>query len=188
VSKRKPQHRRSGSPSKTVTVRRSADGRGWTLVHPRGVRDRAEDLEEVAAMIDAGELDVALDELRWLLSDCTDFIAAHVMLGDLAKELGDIPLARGHYGTGYQLGLQALRREKTPKPLLYSQPANQPFFLAGRGLVWSLEKLGKPQLAEEVVTALCDLDPSDPLSLRAMLDEMRSGGAPIISLSPDFPT
>jgi hypothetical protein len=188
VAKRKPQRRRSSSSSNSVSVRRGTDGRSWVLVHPREVRDRAEDLEEVAAMIEAGELEVALDELRWLLSDCAECIAAHVMLGDLAKEMGDTPLARGHYGTGYQLGLQALRREKMPKPLLYAQPANQPFFQAGRGLVWSLEKLGKPQLAEEVVTALCELDPSDPLTLRAMLDEMRSGGAPIVSLSPDFPT
>lgn len=168
-------------------MRRGTDGKSWILVHPREVRDRAEDLEEVAAMIEAGELEVALDELRWLLSDCAECIAAHVMLGDLAKEMGDTPLARGHYGTGYQLGLQALRREKMPKPLLYSQPGNQPFFLAGRGLVWSLEKLGKPKLAEEVITALNDLDPSDPLTLKAMLDEMRSGGAPIVSLMPLAP-
>ncbi len=32
-------------------------------------------------MIEAGEMDVALDELRWLLSGCGEFIAAHVLLG-----------------------------------------------------------------------------------------------------------
>jgi hypothetical protein len=187
VAKRKPQRNRSNSFSNGVSVRRTTDGHSWVLVHPRGVRDRAEDLEEVAAMIEAGETDIALDELRWLLADCSEFIAAHAMLGDLAKSMGDTPLARGHYGTGYQLGLQALRRAKMPKPLLYSQPANRPFFEAGRGLVWSLEKLGKPQLAEEVVAALLELDPADPLSLRAMLDEMRSGDAPIVDLLPKFP-
>lgn len=187
VAKRKPQRRRPNSSSKGVSVRRTADGRSWALVHPREARDRAEDLEEVAAMIEAGELDVALDELRWLLSDCSEFIAAHVLLGNLAKEMGDTPLARGHYGAGYQMGLQALRREKMPKPLLFSQPANQPFFEAGRGLTWSLEKLGKPQMAEEVVATLCALDPSDPLEIRAMLDEMRSGGAPVVDLMPKFP-
>ncbi len=74
-----------------------------------------------------------------------------------------------------------------PKPLLYLQLANQPFFEAGQGLVWSLEKLGKPQMAEEIVATLIELDPSDPLRLRSMLDELRSGGAPIINLSPRFP-
>lgn len=147
----------------------------------------AEDLEEVQLMIDSGETDVALDELRWLLSDCNEFIAAHVLLGDLARDSNDVPLARGHFGAGYQLGLQTLRRAKLPKPLLCSQPANQAFFEAGRGLVWSLEKLGKPQMADEVVSTLIELDPSDPLHLKSLLDELRSGGAPIINLMPKFP-
>ena len=138
-------------------------------------------------MMEAGETDVALDELRWLLSDCNEFIAAHVLLGELARSMGDLPLARGHYGAGYQLGLQTLRRNKMPKPLLYAHLANQPFFEAGRGLTWSLEKIGKPQMAEEIVATLVELDPADPLHLKAMLDEMRSGGAPIIDLSPKFP-
>ncbi len=100
---------------------------------------------------------------------------------------GDLPLARGHYGAGYQLGLQALRRERMPKPLLYSQLANQSFFEAGQGLMWTLEKLGKPQMAEEIVATLAELDPADPLHLRAMLDELRSGGAPLMDLSLKFP-
>ncbi len=150
-------------------------------------RDRAEDLEEVQLMIEAGESDIALDELRWLLSGCSEFIAAHVLLGDIARGSNDWPLARGHYGAGYQLGLQTLRRAKMPKPLLYSQPANRSFFEAGRGLIAGLEKLGHRQMAEEVVATLTELDPSDQLRLRAMLDELRSGGGPIVDLLPKFP-
>jgi hypothetical protein len=187
MSKRKPQHRPSPSSSNGLGVRRAADGRSWVLVHPRCARDRAEDLEEVLLMIEVGELDVALDELRWLLSGCAEFIAAHVLLGEVARSSGDLPLARGHYGAGYQLGLQALRRAKMPKPLLYSQLANQPFFEAGQGLIWTLEKLDKPQMAEEIVATLVELDLSDPLHLRSMLDEIRSGGAPILNLLPKFP-
>lgn len=156
-------------------------------MHPRCARDRAEDLEEVQLMIEAGEVDIALDELRWLLSGCSEFIAAHVLLGDIARDAGDFPLARGHYGAGYQLGLQTLRRAKMPKPVLFSQPANRPFFEAGRGITWSLEKQGKPQMAEEVVATLIELDPADPLQLRAMLDELRTEGKPIIDLLGDFP-
>ena len=186
MSKRKPNAVRNNL-SDGLSVRRSTDGQSWVFVHPREARDRAEDLEEVQMMIEAGEMDVALDELRWLLSGCSEFIAAHVLLGEIARAGGDLPLARAHYGAGYQLGLQTLRRAKMPKPLLYSQLANQSFFEAGQGLVWTLEKLGKPQMAEEIVATLIELDPSDPLQLRAMLDELRSGGAPIVDLSPKFP-
>jgi hypothetical protein len=138
-------------------------------------------------MVDAGENDVAIDELRWLLSDCPEFIAAHVMLGALAMSVGDVPLARGHYGAGYQLGLQTLRRAKMPRPLLYSQPANCPFFEAGQGLIASLEKLGKGSMANEVFATLLELDPSDPLKLRAMVDALRTGGAPVVNLDISMP-
>jgi tetratricopeptide (TPR) repeat protein len=117
-------------------------------------------------MIHAGETEIAREELRWLLSDCSESITAHVLLGELAVAEGDLPLARGHFGAGYQLGLQTLRRAKMPQPLLYSQPANRPFFEAGRGLIETLQKLGKPQMAEEIVETLLELDPSDPLKLR----------------------
>src|SRR5688572_30404072 len=97
--------------SSGLSVRRTTDGRSWVLAHPRCVRDRAEDLDEVRLMIEAGELDVAVDELRWLLSGCAEFIAAHGLLGELAVALhDDLSLARGHFGAGYQLGLQTLRR------------------------------------------------------------------------------
>src|SRR4051812_5994609 len=138
-------------------------------------------------MIEAGEMDVALDELRWLLSDCSEFIGAHVLLGEVARAGGDFPLARAHYGAGYQLGLQALRRANMPRPLLYSQLANQSFFEAGQGLIWTLEKIGKPKMAEEIVAPLTKIDSTAPLHLRAMLDDLRSGGAPIIDLQPKFP-
>jgi hypothetical protein len=186
VPKRKPQRRREPSAN-GLSIRRSTDGKSWVFVHPRAARDRAEDVEEVQLMIEAGELDVALDELRWLLSDCSEFIAAHVLLGDIARDTNDLPLARAHYGAGYQLGLQTLRRAKMPRPVLYSQLANQCFFEAGRGLAWSLEKLGKAQMAEEVVSTLVDLDPSDPLHVRLLIDELRRGGAPVVDLSMSWP-
>jgi hypothetical protein len=73
-----------------------------------------------------------------------------------------------------------------PAPLLYSQPANRPFFAAGRGLAWCLAKLDKRELAVEVVDTLLKLDPSDPLAVRTMLDDIGSGGLPIVELRPDI--
>lgn len=146
----------------------------WTLRHPRCARDRAEDMEEVRMMIDAGELDVAQDELRWLLSGCSDSMDAHLLLGELALEGGaDYQLARGHYGYAYQLGLRAWRRAGQPEPVSYNQPANRSFFEAGRALAWCLEKLSKATMADEVVAVLTTLDRSDPLECRQMLLDLR---------------
>ena len=75
-----------------------------------------------------------------------------------------------------------------PTPLLYSQPANRPFFAAGRGLAECLAKLDKLEMAKEVVDALVEFDPSDPLKLRAMLDDIQAGGKPMVDLSGDFPS
>jgi hypothetical protein len=175
------------SPS-GLSVRRSSDGRSWLLVHPRCVRDRAEDLDEVRAMMEAGELEIAVDELRWLLSGCAEFIAAHELLGELAVAIdSDLSLARGHFGAGYQLGLQALRRANMPKPLLHAQPANRSFFEAGRGLVWTLERLGRREMADEIVQTLLQLDPSDPLQLKSLVDELRKGGTALVTLMRNFP-
>ncbi len=115
-------------------------------------------------MIDAGEMDVARDELRWLLSGCSDCIDAHQLLGELALDQhNDLELARGHFGYAYQLGLRAWRRAGEPTPVPYSQPANRAFHESGRALAWCLEKLRNPAMADEVVATLTRLDPSDPL-------------------------
>ena len=167
-------------------MRRTTDGGAWVLVHPRCARERAEDLEEVRAMVEGGELDIAIDELRYLLGGCSEFIEAHCLLGQLALEAGgDVALARGHFGAGYQLGLQTLRRAGMPTPLRTAQPANRPFFESGRGLAWCLAKLNLASMAREVVDTLAKLDPADPLGLRAMLDEINSGGLPIVDLRMD---
>jgi hypothetical protein len=199
LAKRKPSRRKSSGgarrrgPAKSVApgdgvgVRRSADGRGWVLVHPRGARDRAEDLDEVREMVAVGELDVAIDELRWLVGGCSEFVEAHALLGELAFAGNDLALARGHFGVAVQLGLKALKQAKAAGgPLPYSQPANRPFFEAARGLLECLAALKLFDKAEELVTTIGKLDPRDPVELRKALDDARSGGLPIIELQPDF--
>lgn len=156
-------------------------------MHPRCVREMAEDLEEVQAMIEAGEFDVATDELRWLVSGCSEFIEAHKLLGELALADGDFALARGHFGVAVQLGIKALQRAKVNGPLLFSQPANRAFYEAGRGLVTSLVKLGLTEKAVDLVQNLVRLDPSDPLQLHAHVDETSADGLPIVELSPTHP-
>lgn len=153
-------------------------GDAWVLRHPRCARDRAEDIEEVRLIIDAGEFEVAQDELRWLLSGCSDCMDAHLLLGQLAlDQRSEIELARGHFGYAYQLGLRAWRRAGEPAPVPYTQLANRTFHEAGRALAWCLEKLKKQVMADEVVATLCRLDPTDPLASRRMLQELRDDGS-----------
>ena len=138
-------------------------------------------------MIESGETDVAIDELRWLVGGCSEFIEAHALLGELALAEGDFALARGHFGFAVQLGSKVLQRAKVSGPLPYAQPANRAFYEAGRGLVTSLVKLGMLEKAKTLVDDLVGLDPTDPLKLRAGLDEAQSGGLPIVELTPAPP-
>ena len=177
---------RRPSPNK-LSVQRAASGNGWVLSHPRAVRDCAEDLEEVRTIIDAGEVEIAIDELRWLLGTCPDIIEAHFLLGKLAVEVdNDLALGRGHFGTGYQLGLQAWRRAGKPAPLPALHPANCHFFDAGRGLAWCLHALDKSDMAREVLEQLLKLDPTDPLGVAAWLDEMATAGKTVIDVGTLF--
>jgi tetratricopeptide (TPR) repeat protein len=139
----------------------------YELLHPRAVLERADDLEEAQAMVAAGEIEIAIDELRYLLSGCHDFIDAHRMLGELALAEDDLHLARGHFGIAYQLGLKAIGDLKGTLPARL--PANQSFHESGKGLIWCLGQLGKLDLAAEAADRLVQLDPSDPLGIRRLL-------------------
>jgi pentatricopeptide repeat protein len=156
-----------GRSTSAVRVREVAAGE-WELVHPRPAVDRTEDLEEVEAMMAAGEYDVAIDELRWLLSGCHDFIAAHRMLGELALLAGDVPLARGHFGIAFQLGTKAVASAAARGRLPYRLPANQAFLESGKGLITCFVRLSKPEEAAKVIEEMLRFDPSDPLGVRQM--------------------
>ena len=152
-----------------LTARKARDENAWELVLPRCAVQRMEDLQEVRSILDAGEHEVAVDELRWLLGGCSDMLDAHKMLGELALLNNDLPLARGHFGYAYQLGIKAIERAGARGTLPFRLPANQPFFEAGKGLVHCLRELGRDQLAREAVEQLLKLDPSDPLGIGELL-------------------
>lgn len=171
----------------SLSLERAKSGNAWVFLHPREVRECAEDLDEVRDMIAAGETDIAVDELRWLLEMCHEMLAAHFLLGKVAVEVAnDIPLGRGHFGAGYQLGLQAWRRAGEPKPIAALHPANRVFFDCGRGIVWCLHNLQLDTMAIEVTEQLLALDPSDPLALKSWLDELRTEGKQIVQLGGLF--
>jgi tetratricopeptide (TPR) repeat protein len=157
-----------GRAAQEVRLRRAAEG-GWELVQPRCARDRAEDLEEVQAMIAGGEIEIARDELQWLLQGCHDFLEAHKLLGELAYAEHDLALARGHFGYAFRIGQQAIARAGKPRPIPYRLPGNQALHESGKALALCLFQLGKRDLAEEVVKELISYDPADPLDVRGMI-------------------
>ena len=91
----------------TVIRRDLPDGPVWEFVQPRCGRQRLDDIAEVEAMIEAGEAEIAAEELVWLLTECPDFLEAHLHLGLLALEADDPRLARGHFGRAIELCTRA---------------------------------------------------------------------------------
>ena len=152
-----------------VRVRRAADGEGWELLHPKCAVERSDDVQEVQAMFEAGEFEVARDELRWLLGGCSDFIDAHRLLGEIALVDGDLPLARGHFGNAYQLAVQAIDRAgASPRQFPYRLAPNRSFLESAKGLIHCLKQLDRDELAREIVKRALHCDPSDPLGLRGL--------------------
>lgn len=123
-------------------------------------------------MLDAGEDEIAKDELRWLLEGCSDFIEAHRLLGELAAAAGDTKLARAHFGYAFDLGVAAIPSKGLRGSLPYARPANQSFFEAAKGLAWALAELKAPERAAKVLDVMLQLDPSDPLGARAMREKL----------------
>ena len=148
-----------------MKLRRTAEKQVWELVHPRCALERKEDMEEVYSMIELGEVDVAMDELRWLLQGCSDFVDAHRLLGELALMEGDLPLARGHFGYAYDCVFKALPTPALDGTLPYRLKPNQSFHEAGKGLAHCLFRLNKLEQARSVVACLTQLDPTDPLEV-----------------------
>jgi hypothetical protein len=157
----------------SIVSRETPAGPAWELVQPRCARRRREDLEEVEAMLEAGETDVAKDELVWLLSECPDFLDAHVHLGLLALEGDDPKLARGHFGRAYELVLRAVEAAGSPKPLPYELPGNRPFYEAAKGLVHALVAAGRRRVAADVCRRIAPLDPADPLAIQRLAENPR---------------
>ena len=148
-----------------VEKRDTPAGPAWEFVHPRCARRRREDIAEVEAMMAAGEAEIARDELVWLLSECPDFIEAHVHLGLIALEDDDPKLARGHFGRAWELCLKALDAAGGPRRVPYDLPGNKPFHEAAKGLVHCLVETGRLPLARNVCARIGPLDPTDPLGI-----------------------
>jgi len=169
----KPPSADAGLPIAADSTRlqlRRIDGNRFALQPPICAIDRQEDLDEVRNMIAGGELEIARDELLYLVSDCRGFLDAHNLLGELALEENDISLARGHFGFAYEIGLDSL-----PAGFRGILPAtrdyNRPFFLAGRGVARCLIARGQRAEGREVLEKLARFDPREE-HIQSLLAEL----------------
>jgi hypothetical protein len=154
----------------TRLVLKRLDGRRFAFQPPVCSVDRREDLDEVQKMIAAGELEIARDELLYLISDCRAFLEAHNLLGELALEEEDIAVARGHFGFAYEIGLGSLPagfQSILPATIGY----NVPFFLAGRGLARCLIARGRRSEGRDVLKQLARFDPQEE-TIQPLLKEL----------------
>lgn len=143
---------RAGGRQSPIRIAR-IEGGAYEFVYPRSVRERQLDLEDVRHAKEAGEHELAVDELRWLLEGCSSFIAAHVLLADVARDENRWDLAQAHYGYAFESGLKAIPsgfRGWLPP----DRPANRDFFTAGRGLLDCLKRSGDLSRAREVAGRL----------------------------------
>ncbi len=171
---RAPARKRPPAPPKRrapdgLTLRRIG-GNDFAFFPPNLAVERQEDLEEVHAMIAAGELEIARDELLYLVADCRDFLAAHNLLGDLAIEEEDVKLARGHFGFAYETALEAIPpgfKGRIPAGREYSGE----FFAAGCGLARCLVAQGQVAAGRELLAELARFDPKNVV-VQALCDEL----------------
>ncbi len=147
----------------------------WKIELSDDARERLDDLAEVEQIIAAGELEIAVDELRWLLEDCSDFLPAHRLLGMLALEAEDWPLARAHFGVVFDLCRALMPSGGLKVTLPYSLVENQVVHECGRGLAWSLHQLGLHPLALDVLRQMLTWDPSDPVKVENWQREWSGG-------------
>jgi len=169
---------RKGRPAKPRQIPgalslKQLSGNRYCLVPPRCAVERDLDLEEVQHMRDEDEPDVARDELLFLVEDCRGFLEAYNLLAELALEQGDIPLAQGYYGFGYESAMAVLPIGF--RGLLPAEEGYNPhFFLAGRGLARCLISRGDRKKAREILKQLHKFDPDEP-DVKALLDELEQG-------------
>lgn len=183
---RRDRRENGGRPGRRRDALRLASGGeeevGWVFVHPRCARRRSEDMAEVETMLAAGETEIARDELVWLLSECPDYLDAHLQLALIALEEGDVRLARGHFGRVHELGMRAIDAAGGPVPVRYGPPANAAFWEATKGLVHCLAETGRGPVAREIAARAARLDPTDPLGITAIA--ARASAAPTADERP----
>jgi len=160
---------------------------GLVLQEPFCAMERQEDLDEVHAMIEGEEYEIARDELLYLVADCRAFFAAHNLLGELALLDENIGVARGHFGFVVETVTRGLPPRYTGR-IPARRGYNRHIFQAGKQLARCLVALDDLKAAGDVLKRLSAWDASEK-EVRGLLEEWHEltnrtpEGRPLVQLS-----
>jgi hypothetical protein len=146
---------KKGPPKKKGGLRLRLLGEDdYEFDHPPCVEETELDYAEGLEFLEAGDPESARDALRYALQGCGDNLYVHTALGQLAlSEFNDPKLARGHFGFGFELGVNALPPNFHGR-LPAHRVANKPFLEAAAGLIKCYEALGMPRDAADLAASL----------------------------------
>ena len=122
----------------------------WTLVPPHCVFELEPDLADIEMLMKEGDYEAARDGALYLLEECQDMTAAHLLLGKIAeKESNDLNIARAHYAYVFEITLKWLGRNELGV-MNGGQKINRISLESAEGLARVLEKRGDHQKAAQV--------------------------------------
>ncbi|MFM7318756.1 MAG: hypothetical protein ACKO5E_17570 [bacterium] len=144
------ERRRAG---REIPPRVKIDDQGrWTLVPPHCAFELEPDLADIEMLMKEGDFEAARDGALYLLEECQDMTAAHLLLGKIAeKDTNDLNVARAHYAYVFEITLKWLGRNELGV-MNGGQKINRISLEAAEGLVRVLEKRGDRQKAAQVAS------------------------------------
>lgn len=127
---------------------------GWTLIPPHCVSELEPDLADVEMLLKEGDYEEARDAGLFILEECQDMTAAHLLLGKIAeKHMNDLTIAQGHFGYVFELTLKWLGDLDMAR-MNQAEKINRISAEAAEGLKRVLEKRGQMAKAGQVARYL----------------------------------
>jgi hypothetical protein len=145
----------SRQPLKKIPIRVKRDpSGGWTLIPPHCVFELEPDMHDVEMLLKEGDFEEARDAALFILEECQDMTAAHLMLGKIAeKHMNDMTIAQGHYGYVFEMTLKWLG-DLAMTPMNQAEKINRTSAECAEGLIRVLDKKGQEDMADQVARYL----------------------------------
>ena len=134
-------------------------------------------IDDAADDIRLGRCECAAELLHRVLDAEPSCIDAYNHLGLLAERDGLHRRALRYYRIAYLIGSQSLPRS-LPGPIPWFYPSNRPYLRAAHGYGLELWRIGKSNVATEMLRHLLVLDEGDPFGARTLLDDIEAGMTP----------